>query len=76
VKPLKSLIKTLTKKVKGKKKPSLEARLRKRLNFLEDLEKKIKLDMESCKPSEMASLREEFQCLETLIAEFKAVLKG
>lgn len=73
---MKSPIKTLTKKVRGKKKPTIEARLRKRLNFLEKLEKQIKADMESCKPSETASLREEHECLETLIAEFKAVLSG
>ena len=73
---MKNPVKTLTKKVKGKKKPTIESRLRKRLRFLEDLEKKIKLDMESCKPSELAELRAEHETLLTLIAEFKAVLSG
>lgn len=71
---MKSPIKTLTKKVRGKKKPTIESRLRKRLRFLEDLEKKIKLDMETAKPSELAELREEHECLKTVIAEFSAIL--
>lgn len=64
------------KKLTRKKKSTVESRLRKRLRFLEDLEKKIKLDMETAKPSELAELREEHECLETLIAEFSAILRN
>jgi hypothetical protein len=72
----KPTIKGIKSKLKGKKKPTLEVRLRKRLRFLEDLEKKISADMETAKPSELAELRAEHETLLTLIAEFRAILKG
>lgn len=72
---MKYSIKNPLKKLR-RNKISVEFRLRERLNFLISLEKTIRADMKKVKPSELAGLREEHDCLQTLIAEFQSIIEG
>ena len=68
--------KKIKSRFKKKSKSLVEKKLRDRLDWLVVLESNIAESMATSKPSEMAELREEHECLKTLISEFKEILEG
>lgn len=57
-----------------KSKMKSEKAIKKRVKWLEELREKIKANMDTAKPSEMAELREEAECLRSVLAEYKWLL--